>query len=205
MPLLAAGVLQGRPVRMNRREVWDRGAGELVKLPGWGVCEILGDDLARESTVGAGMFEIQDQEIGPAIYRYESQVRDAEGRQRELRDGEKYQVFINPFALGTLFVRDAQGRYVGECRQIHAPSRADMDGVRRAMGKTIHREAELLTPLQTRHAAEAREKQARHENNADLLDGTPAKQTPAQARQRKEQNHVAADRARRLQLMQDDL
>jgi len=200
VPLLAAGVIQGRPLRMSRREVWDLGARELVKLPGWGVCDILGDDLARESTVAAGMFEIQDQEIGPAIYRYESLVRDAEGRARELRDGEKFQVFINPFALGTLFVRDAQGRYVGECRQIHAPSRADMDGVRRAMGATAHREAELLAPLVNRHAAEAREKQARHKRNAEVMDdGRQANQPRTTAAQRDQNQEIARALARARQ------
>lgn len=169
VPLIEAGLLQSNPIRMSRREVWDRGASDLVQLPGWGVCDILGDDLARESTVAGGMFQIQDQEVGPADYRYESLVRDAEGRMKELRDGEKYQVFINPFALGTLFVRDAKGRYVGECRQIHAPCRADMAGVRRAMGETVHRETELLAPLNARHADEAREKLARHRNNAEVM------------------------------------
>lgn len=181
--LLDANLVQARPVRMSRREVWDRGARELVPLPGWGVCEILGEDLARESKVRSGMFEIQDAAIGPGVYRFGSRVIDAMGRQQELADGETYQVFVNPFALGTLFVRDAKGRYVGESRAIHAPSRADLEGVQRAMGAAARREAELLAPLVARHDADARDKLRRHQDNVEALanrDAQPPRTTAAQ-------------------------
>lgn len=195
--LLEAGLVQARPVRMSRREVWDRGADELVPLPGWGVCEILGDDLARESTVRSGMFEIEDNEIGPGTYRFVSRVIDAEGRQRELHDGDKYQVFINPFALGTLFVRDAQGRYVGEARAIHAPSRADYAAVQAAMGAAARREGELLTPLRARHEAEGREKQRRHEANVAAAENKEAQAPKTTAAQRDRNAERAAALARR--------
>lgn len=189
--MLESGFVQARPVRMSRREVWDRGASELLHLPGWGICEILGDDLARESTVLDGMFELQDQQIGPATYRYTSRVIDSMGRQQELRDGEKYQVFINPFALGTLFVRDAKGRYVGECRQIHAPCRGDLDAVKRAMGEAVKREHELLVPINARHDRENREKLRRHQANAAAMDdSTPAARAPSAAQKSRNQQRA---------------
>jgi hypothetical protein len=196
--LLGAGLVQARPMRMSRREVWDRGVGELVRLPGWGVCEILGEDLARESTVRAGMFEIQDLAVGPGTYRFGSRVIDAEGRQRELHDGEKYQTFINPFALGTLFVRDAKGRYVGEARAIHAPSRAEFEAVQAAMGAAAKREAQLLAPLRARHDAEAREKHRRQAANVEAMENREAqapKTTPSQRDRNAERAAALAKRA----------
>lgn len=174
VPMIEAGLLQARPLRMTRREVWNRGAGELVKLPGWGVCAILGNDLARPATVQDDMISMRDGEWWAGILRYEAQVRDAEGRIVRLQEGETYQVFVNPFAPNMLFVRDAQGRYVGESRRIFAPCRGDLDRVRVAMGEAAKAESALLTPLAARHEREAREKLARHQKNAAAMDNRPA-------------------------------
>lgn len=167
--MIEAGLVQVKPVKMSRREVWDSGKRDLVKLPGWGVCAILGDDLAREITMRDNMFQIQDAEIGQGIWRYEPTVTTHDGKKVTLRDGEKYQAFCNPFAPDTLFLRDAAGRYLGESARIVAYTRGDVEAGKRAMGAAIKRESELLAPLQRRHAAEARAKAKRHAHNADVL------------------------------------
>lgn len=172
--LLSTGLLTARPVRMTRREVWERGAGELIRLPGAGVCAILGDDLAREVRCTRGEFAIEDKEIGPGVFRFEQEITDHEGRALMLREGEKYQAFINPFAPNTLFLRDAAGRYLGQSRRIIAASRADLEGLQRAIGEAASREGKLLEPLRRDHAAAARERLKRHRRNAALLDTTPA-------------------------------
>jgi hypothetical protein len=204
--MLDAGLLNARPMRMSRREVWDRGAGDLVRLPGWGVCDILGDDLAREVSVTDGMISVENSEWWPGVYRFATEGRDAEGRMIRLPEGEKFQAFINPFAAGALFVRDAKGRYVGEMRRIHAPSRADMDGVRRAMGAAAHEEAQLLAPLVARHDQEAREKLRRHQQNARTVGpDLPPKPSAAQQATNAERLKASAARSRRLQDMQAEL
>lgn len=167
--LLEAGLLTAKPVRMTRQEVWDRGKSELVRIPGWAVCAILGDDLARDARITGNEFTIQDQEIGPAVYRYEPFVTTLEGRVEQLRDGETYEVFINPFALGTLFVRDARGCYLGEAKQIYVPSRADVAGVQRAIADASRRETQLLAPLRARHMSKARERLERARKNAEVV------------------------------------
>jgi hypothetical protein len=190
--LLESGMLSARPIKMTRREVWDRGSGELVKLPGWGVCAILGDDLAREVNVRKNMIEIEDIEIGPGVFRFETFIVDAMGNRDVLRDGEKYQAFINPFAPDTLFVRDAKGRYVGECRRIHAPCRGDIEGVARAMGEAVKREAELLAPVRARHLQTAKDKLALHRANVAALDDSlPAPRRPSGVRAEKHRNRAA--------------
>ncbi|MBI3885898.1 MAG: hypothetical protein HY302_09255, partial [Opitutae bacterium] len=195
VPMLEARLIQARPLRMSRREVWDRGAGELVRLPGWGVVSILGADLARPVTVVDNMISLRDSEWWPGTYSFETDCRDAEGRHLRLPEGETYQAFINPFAAGTLFVSDAKGRYVGECRRIHAPSRGDLDGVRRAMGEAAKDEAAMLTPLRARHLDEAREKRDRHVRNAEAMNDRAALPPKPSAAQNEKNQDLAAARA----------
>src|SRR5581483_3557781 len=118
LALVETGQISARPRKLSRREVWDRGAGELVPIPGYGVCAILGDDLACERKVRSNMFEFEDREVGPGVHRYESIAVTPHREEIRLADGETYQTFVNPFAPETLFVRRANGAYVGECRRI---------------------------------------------------------------------------------------
>lgn len=169
--LLEQGLVQARPARMSRQEAWNRGARDLIKLPGWGVVAILGDDLAREVTVRDNMVEVHDVEIGPSAYRFEPFITMADGQTMQLRNAEKYQAFINPFAPDTLFVRDTRGAYLGEAARIFAPSRADHTAVQRAIGAAVKRETALLAPMRTRHAKAAQERLDRHRHNASVIDG----------------------------------
>lgn len=177
--LLAKGLIKAKPVRATRREAWQRGAGDLIKLPGWGVVAILGDDLAREAAVRDNMFEIRSAEDGGGLFRYESILRTPEGHTAILKDRETYQVFINPFAPSTLFVRDAAGRYLGECARITAPSRGDVVGIDEAIKAASKREGQLLAPMRARHAAKAKERRDMHRNNADVAGGVTRAETKA--------------------------
>lgn len=169
--LVAAGTIENRLRKMTRGEVWRAGAGELIQIPGSGVCAILGDDLACERKVRGNRFEFEDQEVGTGTHRYESVAFTPQGEALQLRDGEIYETFVNPFATGTLFVRRANGAYIGECRRIETPCRGDVEAVQRACGTAAKREGELLAPIRTRHLGEAREKARRHQQNAAVLGG----------------------------------
>jgi hypothetical protein len=167
--LIESGEILTRPRKMSRREVWDMGAADLIKFPAWGVCDILGPDLAVERKVVKNQFEFQDAEVGPGMHRYSGMATDADGHPVALRDGETYQAFVNPFAPDTLFVCNARGGYIGQCRRINAPCRADVEAVQRACGAAAKREGELLAPVRARHLAEAREMARRASSNADAL------------------------------------
>lgn len=173
--MLDSGRIETRSRPMSRREAWDAGAGELVKLPGHGVVAILGGDLAIERKVKDGRFEFTDAEVGPGLHRYDSLAVDPQGRKCELREGEVYQAFVNPFAPETLFVCNARGGYIGECKRIATACRGDEEAVQRACGAAAKRESDLLNPYRLRHMAEAREKAARHKNNAMALDTSEPK------------------------------
>ena len=178
LALISAGQLQSRPRRMSRREVWDMGCKELVRLPGFGVCAILGDDLSRERKTRSGMFEFEDHEVGPGTHRYSAIATGPQGERIVLADRERYETFVNPFAPDTLFVRSASGSYIGECERIAAPCRTDTEGLLRMVGAAAKAEAEALEDLRKRHAPEARAKAAMHRHNADVLAGRPV--TPEQ-------------------------
>lgn len=173
LTLIQAGSLSTRPRKMSRREVWNRGAADLIRLPGHGVCAILGSDLAEERKVDRDRFEFRDKEVGPGMLRYEAVAVTPYGERISLRHGETYETFVNPFASETLFVRRADGSYIGECRQIGKPCRADVEAVQRRCGEVAAREAELLAPIRVRHLEEGREKARRHAHNVAVLGGKP--------------------------------
>ncbi|HMJ92319.1 MAG TPA: hypothetical protein VK530_21030 [Candidatus Acidoferrum sp.] len=171
--MIESGQMKTRPRKMSRGEVWRAGAGELVKITGEGVCAILGDDLALARRVTKNRFEFCDLEVGSGIHRFDSLAFNSYGESLQLRDGETYETFVNPFAPDTLFVRRANGAYIGECRRIHTVCRGDAEAVQRAQGEAAKREKELLIPVRDRHLAEGREKTRRHNHNADVLAGRP--------------------------------
>lgn len=171
LALIQSGQLQTRPRKMSRREVWDLGAGALLRIPGHAVVGILGDDLAAPRKVRSNMFEFEDREVGHGLHRYETLAFTPNGEALRLKDGETYETFVNPFAADTLFVRRANGAYIGECRRIDKPCRGDVDAVHRACGAAAKVEAALLAPIRVRHLADAREKTARHERNIAVLGG----------------------------------
>ncbi|MDZ4287806.1 MAG: hypothetical protein U0984_07600 [Prosthecobacter sp.] len=169
MALLTSGKLQTRPRKLSRREVWDRGAGDLIRIHGGTVCDLLGEDFAEERKVKGHQFAFEDKEVGPGEHRFEGFITDATGKQYALEDGESYQAFINPFAPDQLFVRDAKGRFLGIAKRTEKVTRGDMEALARAMGHAKHVEAELVAPLVKRQAKAANLKLAMHRHNAGVL------------------------------------
>lgn len=191
---IESGTIKTRPRKMSRREAWDRQAGDLIKLPGYGVVAILGSDLAVERKVIDGQFVFEDAEVGPGYHRYFSTAFDPEGRRIELRDGETYQAFVNPFAPDALFVCNAKGGYIGECKRTTIPGREEVDAVQRACGAAAKRESDRLQPLRARHMAEAREKARRQGNNARVAGDAPV--TPEEKQEARDQARTARATAR---------
>ena len=184
---LEDGTLRTRTRHMTRGEVWDRGAGELIRLPGHGVWELLQADLGSPRRVAANELAFEDQEVGPGKLRFHARGVGVDGEAVSLRDRETYHVVVNPFAPETAFVGDVDGRYIGEFAAIvrvtrttetrpfderdDTPSEVPPDAANlRAMGVVARTEAELLTPLRERHAGEAAAKVSRQRRNAALLD-----------------------------------
>jgi len=172
LAMIQSGMVSSRPRKMTRAEVWHRGARDLVRIHGGTVCRILGDDFAAERKVQAQQFAFEDKEVGPGLHRFEGIITDTEGRQCHLKDGEKYKVFVNPFADKQLFVQDAKGRFLGTALRCERHSRMDAEALHRSMGRVSHIESEMLKPLEARQAKRTRAKLTMHRHNSAVLSTT---------------------------------
>ncbi len=198
LALIATGSVQTRPVRLTRREVWQAGTRDLVRLGGGAVCEILGPDLARERKVAGGLIEFEDGMAGPGTFRFDCVVRDGFGRIVSLKEGETYQTFLNPFATDELFVCDAKLCYLGSAVAWDKVRYGDVDAEKRALGRAGKRLAEYTAVLNERHAPEAADRAARMERNAgraDVAADGPAQRAEAKAVGRIDQSELLSRRA----------
>lgn len=141
-----------RQRKLSPAEVHARGREALKRIPAYVVAEILGLDFAREERVDGSYFEFTDTEIAPEELRFESRIRTPEGREVELIDRERYQVFVNPLAPDQLFVHDARGVHLGIAKRVQKVCRADVEALQRAHGRAKQRLADKLAPVRARHA-----------------------------------------------------
>lgn len=167
--MIAGGHCETRPRKLSRREVWDKGCGDFIKIHGGTVCELLGEDFAQEREVRSHQFAFHDQEVGPEEHRFEGIITDMEGRVFALKEKEKYLAFINPFAPNHLLVKDAGGRFLGIAKRCTKVTRGDTEALHKAMGRASHIESELLKPLERQTARENRKRLEMHQHNAALI------------------------------------
>lgn len=169
LSLLESGTIKTRPRRLTRGEVWQRGAGDLVKMQGGVICQILGDEFASERSIRRHLFEFQDAEIGPGLHRYESKCTAPDGSHLYLQDGGKYLCTVNPFAADELMIRDAKGRFLGTCPRLHSITRGDNEALQRAFARVAEENTHLLEPLRKQQAHEARARLALQQHNVALV------------------------------------
>ena len=158
-----------RTRRLSPLEVWRSGAPTLKRIPAFVVGEILGPDCSREEEVKSAYFCFENSELSPSPLRYESRVTDSEGRESELSNGSKWQVFSNPFDLDQLFVHDAKGRHIGIAKRDRAISRADIDAIQAHWHRTSQRDKDILTPVRKRHAQWSKEQIELREHNQRVI------------------------------------
>lgn len=158
---------------LSPSEVWETGKRDLRPVPAPLICDILGKDLGREVKVSGSYIRFSDLDIAAEELIYQARVHHLNGAQRELRDGEKFFAFANPFASDTLFLLDANDRYLGHCRLEQRVTATDRTSLILAAGAKAHRNAEILAPLRMRHEEEVIEAQSMREHNKRVLDGSP--------------------------------
>ncbi len=173
--------------KLSPAEVWERGRGKLAKLPGYLAPQIIGQDNGSERKVGKnGLFEFEDRNLGPGMFRYLARAVCADGSQASLGAGETYLTFCNPFDPGVLHVCKAgsgRGAYIGTCKRWENVSRADLDGLHRQMGAAAAEETRRLLPFRVRHQDEMRQRTSDAKWNAAVLAGKPV--TDAERSERK--------------------
>jgi hypothetical protein len=180
------GYAQAR--KMSPAEVWDRGRGNLVRLPGYLAPQIIGPENGVERRVGRnGMFEFEDSNIGPGTYRYLARAVRPDGSQEQLVEGETYLTFCNPFEADVLYVCKAgeiKGAYVGACERWQSIRRDDVEAIKRQMGAAASEETRRLLPFQARHTEEMRQRTSDAKWNTAVLAGKPVTVEERAARER---------------------
>ncbi|TXH19267.1 MAG: hypothetical protein E6R03_00885 [Hyphomicrobiaceae bacterium] len=187
--------LYSRARNLSPREVWHRSRPTLTRIQPFVVSELLGKDLAREVKVRDSYLEVRDAQIQPEPILFESRVIDTEGRESELRDGETYMVFVNPFDTAQAFVHSARLGHIGIAKRVRRVSRVDIDAITAAHARAAKRESDLIQPLKQRHAAMTRERTAMHEHNSNVLDGSLVSADEANEISRREQLANQANKA----------
>lgn len=160
-----------RARKLSPREVWHAHRRSLRPVPAFVISEILGQDFGREVRTSKGYIEIRDADISAEPLMFEARVVDEQGCESELRDGDKYTVFCNPFAPDQLFVHDARLGHIGVAKRVKRVSRLDPSALAEAHARAAKRTADLLVDVRARHAALTRERTQMMENNADVIEG----------------------------------
>lgn len=149
----------GKMRRLSPTEAWQRRRG-LSPIDLATMALIIGPEHGVERMTRNGMIELRDGELSGDLMRFDASDRP---------DREKFLTVLNPYDPSHLLLFDARGAFIGAAPRLHSVCRADTEAVQREMGRAAKTEAALLAPLRARHMAEAREKLARHENNAKIL------------------------------------
>ncbi len=176
-----------RTRQLSPAEVYDPARPTFLHIGPDVVCDLLLDDLAREEKVKGSYFRFRDIEIDPEEMIFEARIlAPGATREVELPEGEKYLVFVNPFAPEYLFVCGARKQFLGLARRVHGVSPLDEAATIRAWGHAAARTADRLAPARLRHAGDSSahaEMVATNEALADTArDFTPDEKAASRAR-----------------------
>lgn len=180
---MQCGLLIPQPVKMNRAEVWQRGCGDLIPIHGGTVCRILGQGFAKEVKVQGHEFCFSDEAVGPEELCYFGSVTTPEGVREELREGERFEVFVNPFDPAVLFVRNAKGRFLGEARRQPRAQRLNRDAITAGVREYAREENAVMSKLVQRQLPNIAKRRDRHKHNASVISKATASITAARQAQ----------------------
>ncbi len=196
---IIAAAAQADPQSWSRRrnlspkEVWNA-RPKFLPVPPTVLCDILGQDLAREVTASRGFLTFSDQEISADPLVYVSRYCAGPNQGREIPHGEKISMFVLPFDDATAIIVDAKQRYLGQVplyKRIQpldtsafgseAPfaERPDMrtPEFRAAAGEKHSRIADILQPSRILHADEVQEAQDIRAHNRQVIHGDEIAET----------------------------
>lgn len=169
--------------KLSRRQVWQRGQPDLVRLPDWTITMICDmDELGsfRPCPTGGEVIFV-DQEIDnkPMIYKL-STCTAANGSKVQLIEGKEYLWLINPFDPGSIYITDTFGAYVGRCLRTDRIDRRNIAEIMKEAGRTRSELDTALAPYNTRQAKEQiRQIEATRSNIDILTEGILGRQTEA--------------------------
>jgi hypothetical protein len=171
------------PRKLSPAEVFQRhhtDPSQTMRVPLPVIAEILYLDLAREARADKGEFTVQDIEIAPQPLHFESRILRTDGREEELKQGEIYELVINPYdpqiltGGGTAFVYSSvrqKGAFLGLARRVQRHCRADHDAAVGQHKRIATRMSDLLAGTRSRHASTSQAIAARKAANLATLTG----------------------------------
>lgn len=177
---MQCGIITPQPVKMNRAEVWHRGCGVLIPIHGGTVCRILGPGFAKEVPVKGHEFCFSDDTVSAEPLYFFGSITTPDGTREELKEGERFEVYVNPFDPSVLFVRNAKGRFLGEARRQPRAQRLDTQAITDSVREYAREENAVMSKLIRRQLPNIAKRRDRHKNNAAVI--TKASQQMAAAR-----------------------
>lgn len=133
--------------KMSPNEAWAYSTAipgnELIKLPAWCICDILGRDMARPVKVKSSYIIMENADLATEKIWYESRIISRTGNLQELPFG-KYLAFANPYDAQQLFICDPQGKCLGIAPLAKRVSAADPHAVEQQMGKRAARQQQQM-------------------------------------------------------------
>jgi len=148
---------------LSPREVFDAGAGQLVRIPMAVGALLMGDLSGSETPVKEGCVTLMVPEINPdEPISFGLTRRDGRGTEDILRDGQKFLVRINAMDPRFCWLYNADGSFAGIANHYARVQRGDMESLQRAFGRKqaalapLRAEAQrLAAPLTERAIANA--------------------------------------------------
>ena len=187
-PLLADAVRQNpalvREVKLSPQAVWERGKGELARIPLALYVELLAlastdreKSLGRTVRVRGGLVTVQNRLISPEPLHYQAECYTPAGRRILLGEGEEVRVVMNPYATESLVLLGERGEVLGECPQYTRADLGDMEAVYAQIGRTREVQVARQAQQRARWQGERGRVEAIHAANRALVagvQGTPA-------------------------------
>ena len=186
-----------RSRRMSPLEVWQRGQGELIRLPPWAVIDLLGPDCMHVCTVqDNGLIEFQDADLEVGTkFRFVATCLTPAGSVTQLRPGQRVGVYALPYDLTKAVAVNADDRAVigvlPAWSSVSPVNATQVEVMVEAQARII---AAADAPIKERHALEAQTRAALMDSNEAVMSDLP----PAP---RKTQNTEAAATPDLLQVL----
>lgn len=184
--------------RWSPIEAWEYGQQNLVRMPAWGIVDILGMDRVKRVRVQDNhLIEFEDRFLGPGTHRFAGAVVCPDGSSMALCAGREYGLFVTPYSTRQAFMVElSNGAVLGAAPQWAAVKPLDtlqVSTMQEAQGRMV---AALDAPIIARHQDDADDRLAAMRHNEILVDAAgPEPRARVGARTRKPTRNLIADLA----------
>ncbi|MCK9468166.1 MAG: hypothetical protein M0Q49_02010 [Porticoccaceae bacterium] len=171
--------------RWSPEEVWHSHKNDLVRIPFWGIAQLLGMERAKTVTVRPNhLIQFQSRDLGPGDHRYIGVVTCPDGSSMALTPGQEYAIWVLPYQPDKALVACASsGSIIGVAPQWASVSPLDTVNVQVLQAAQARVTAGLNAPVIERHKAAADDRLAAIHYTETLIE--PPAQTAHSSSRRK--------------------